>query len=62
MHLAGIDSLKIAIHGCWRGDTFQLYIHEQSSAVAAGVATLIFQQVEFQSVGGPHVPDGKTCS
>ena len=54
---SGIDSLKIKIHGHWRGDTFQMYIHEQSSAFAADVSTLMSQQVEFRSIVGPRVPD-----
>ena len=57
MYLAGIDSLKIKIHGRWRGDTFQMYIHEQISAFAAGVSTLMSQQVEFRSIMGSRVPD-----
>ena len=57
MHLAGINSIKIKIHGCWRDDTFQMYIHEQISAFAAGVSTLMSQQVEFRSIVGPRVTD-----
>lgn len=53
MHLNGIPPLTIRKLGRWRSDTFLNYIHEQISALAAGVSIKMSNNIPFRHIAGP---------
>lgn len=53
MKLNGVDSDTIKKFGRWSSDTFLMYIHEQVSAVSAGVSTAMSNNIHFHNIAGP---------
>jgi hypothetical protein len=56
MHLNQIENDKIQKQDCWSFDTFLMYIHEEISALSAGLSAQMSKEIGlFFNIDGPSI-------
>ena len=53
LKLNGVDCITVKKQGRWSSNTFMMYIHEQISALSAGLATKMSTYIPFTNMGPP---------